>query len=184
MAQNGYGAKEFINDISESADNKDASATPMDVRQGIIGVLKALLSQNGEEAACDKDITTSETYCFFHYLSSNPDFDYLYGYLAHSYEKYRDTLRQAGKALQSIFADIDTLMSKPESPDRFSVVFDGFLSFSFEGGKPTASFIWDNSDKLYRLKDKYYVSAFKGKDLRGTILRKSEKDIDRLIEML
>lgn len=146
--------------------------------------MEALLLQESKERACDKDIVSSEMHCFFHYLSSNPDFDYLYGYLAHSYERYQNTLRQVDKALRSIFADIDKLKAKPELLDGHSVVFDGFLSFSLEGGKPTASFIWDNLDKLYRLKDKYYVSAFKGKDLIGTIFRKSEKDIESLIEML
>lgn len=187
MEQKGYGAEEFINDIRESVGDKDASATPMGVRQGTVGILKTLLLQESKEGACDKDdkgIASSETYCFFHYLSSNPDFDYLYGYLAHSYERYQDTLRQAGKALRSIFADIDTLKAEPKLPGEFRVVFDGFLSFSFDGGKPTASFIWDNLDRLYRLKDKYYVSAFKGKDLMGTVSRKSKKDIESLIGML
>lgn len=192
MAQNGYGAKDFILDIHKSASHKDESATPENVRLGIVGILGALLGQNGGEEACNKcDKAAAEVYCFSHYLSSNPDFDYLYGYLAHSYRRYRDMLRQVGEALRSVFEDIDTLKANidtlkanSKSPDEFRVEFDGFLSVSFKGGKPTASFIWDKLDRLYRLKDKYYISAFKGEDLRGTIFRKSKKDIESLIEML
>lgn len=185
IAQNGYGAKEFIRDIHKSASHKDESATPENVRLGIVGILGTLLGPNSGEGACNKcDKAAAEVYCFSHYLSSNPDFDYLYGYLAHSYRRYRDMLRQVGEALQSVFDDIDRLKANSKLPDEFRVEFDRFLSVSFKGGKPTASFIWDKLDRLYRLKDKYYISAFKGEDLRGTIFRKSKKDIESLIEML
>lgn len=187
-----YDVGSLIDDLCKQVEMERSSRVSKEMRRGIVNVLAALLSseaKNADESCGEKreSAVPSQFYGFFHYLSSNPDFGYLCTYFIRRFGDYRRTLGEIKESLTSICADINVFATNYCGKRNLRLVFDGFLSVSFEDDRPVATLEWDEVDKLYGLCHRRYdIAALKGAEgvsaLLSSISRTGDADICKLME--
>lgn len=189
--ENLYDVERLIGDLCKQVEGENSSRVSKEMRRGIVNVLAALFSSEAKDAAesCgekSKSAASSEFYGFFHFLSSNPDFGYLCTYFIRRFGDYRRTLGKIKESLTSICADVRVFAANYRGEDNLRLVFNGFLSVSFENGKPVAKLEWDEVAKLYGLCHRYDIAAFQGGEgvnaLLSSISRTDNADIHKLIK--